>query len=148
MYSNNFVSRSQLYNNLLCLLVMSSPCIYDQAVLFLDFGGILFTGFVLLTLYYLTNDSGYSNFYAIFFFNCAIFSSLTNSIYLQPLILYFVYFRSYYKKGLSANYIIVFIHISLVIAFSVGIIFFITQFNIDDLADQYSWSYNKTKVDE
>ena len=105
----------------------------------------MFTGFVLMTLANLTSE-GNGTGMAIIYFTLAIFCSVVNSIYLQPLILYFILFKNYYKRGKSPW--ISLIHFVGVMAFTIGVILFMTPLKVDQILIQLSWSYKKIKIDE
>ena len=90
----------------------------------------MFTGFVLMTLANLTSE-GNGTGMAIIYFTLAIFCSVVNSIYLQPLILYFILFKNYYKRGKSPW--ISLIHFVGVMAFTIGVILFMTPLKVDQI---------------
>lgn len=86
------------------------------------------------------------------FFTAAIFSSVVNSIYLQPLILYFIIFKSYYfdssyisrdESPLSIS-----VHIAVVMSCTIGVILLTTPLRPSEILNQFSWSYKKIKVDQ
>jgi len=83
-----------------------------------------------MTLANLTSE-GNGTGMAIIYFTLAIFCSVVNSIYLQPLILYFILFKNYYKRGKSPWISIV--HIAGVMAFTIVVILFLTPLKADQI---------------
>lgn len=86
-----FQNRSDEYRNLINLLILSMPCIFDQSCLFIDIQGIFYVGFCLKTLQYLLSDGTQHAKLSIACFILAIHSCIYSSLYLQPAIAYFIY---------------------------------------------------------